>query len=79
MTRSTFEEITTRSPTSRSWSRRSAVGRNNQGRLTVAHRGGGEKQHYRIIDFRRDKIGVPANVATVEYDPNARRIGSFIP
>jgi large subunit ribosomal protein L2 len=46
------------------------AGRNNQGRITVRHRGGGAKRHYRIIDFRRDKDGVPARVAAVEYDPN---------
>ena len=45
-------------------------GRNNTGRMTVRHRGGGHKQRYRIIDFRRDKDGVPASVATIEYDPN---------
>lgn len=45
-------------------------GRNNQGRITVRHRGGGVKRHYRIIDFRRDKDGVPAKVAAIEYDPN---------
>ncbi len=46
------------------------AGRNNQGRITTRHRGGGEKRRYRIIDFRRDKDGVPAKVATIEYDPN---------
>jgi len=45
-------------------------GRNNRGRITVRHRGGGHKRRYRIIDFRRDKDGVPGKVATVEYDPN---------
>jgi large subunit ribosomal protein L2 len=45
-------------------------GRNNFGRLTVRHRGGGAKRRFRIIDFKRDKIGVPAKVATIEYDPN---------
>jgi large subunit ribosomal protein L2 len=51
-------------------------GRNNAGRLTVRHRGGGEKTNYRRIDFKRDKFGVPARVATVEYDPNrSARIG----
>jgi len=45
-------------------------GRNNQGRLTVRHRGGGHKRMYRIIDFRRNKHGVPAKVAAIEYDPN---------
>jgi len=45
-------------------------GRNNMGRITVRHRGGGHKRRYRRIDFKRDKIGVPARVATIEYDPN---------
>jgi large subunit ribosomal protein L2 len=45
-------------------------GRNNQGRLTVRHRGGGAKRRLRIIDFKRDKYGVPGRVATIEYDPN---------
>ncbi len=45
-------------------------GRNNLGRITVRHRGGGAKRRFRIIDFKRDKIGVPAKVATIEYDPN---------
>jgi len=45
-------------------------GRNNKGRITVRHRGGGHKRRYRIVDFRRDKVGVPAKVATIEYDPN---------
>ena len=45
-------------------------GRNNQGRITVRHRGGGSKQRYRIIDFKRDKDGIPAKVERIEYDPN---------
>ena len=45
-------------------------GRNNQGKITTRHRGGGHKRAYRIIDFRREKDGVPARVATIEYDPN---------
>ncbi|MFS0562423.1 50S ribosomal protein L2 [Terribacillus sp. 179-K 1B1 HS] len=45
-------------------------GRNNQGRLTVRHQGGGHKRQYRIIDFKRDKDGIPGRVATIEYDPN---------
>jgi len=45
-------------------------GRNNQGEISVRHRGGGHKRHYRIIDFKRDKVGVAARVASVEYDPN---------
>ena len=45
-------------------------GRNNQGRITTRHRGGGHKKHYRIIDFKRLKDGIPAKVETIEYDPN---------
>ncbi|WP_416148181.1 50S ribosomal protein L2 [Salipaludibacillus sp. HK11] len=45
-------------------------GRNNQGRLTVRHQGGGHKRQYRIIDFKRNKDGIPGRVATIEYDPN---------
>lgn len=71
MTVATFEDITTSSP-EKSLLRplKKSAGRNNQGRLTVRHRGGGHKRRYRIIDFKRDKIGVPARVATIEYDPN---------
>lgn len=46
------------------------AGRNNNGRITVRHRGGGSKQRYRIIDFKRDKDGIPAKVERIEYDPN---------
>ena len=46
------------------------AGRNNQGRITVRHRGGGAKRRLRIIDFKRDKTGVPGKIATIEYDPN---------
>ena len=46
------------------------AGRNVRGKITVRHRGGGHKRRYRIIDFKRDKIGIPARVASVEYDPN---------
>ena len=46
------------------------AGRNNEGRVTVRHRGGGHKRQYRMIDFKRDKIGVPGRVASIEYDPN---------
>ena len=71
MTRSTFEEITTSEPYKPLLEpQKRGSGRNNQGRLTVRHRGGGEKTHYRRIDFKRDKHGVPARIATVEYDPN---------
>src|SRR5690606_11052859 len=45
-------------------------GRNNNGRITTRHQGGGHKRRYRIIDFRRDKVGVPARIASIEYDPN---------
>jgi large subunit ribosomal protein L2 len=45
-------------------------GRNNRGRITVRHRGGGHKRHYRLVDFKRDKVGIPAKVEHVEYDPN---------
>jgi large subunit ribosomal protein L2 len=51
-------------------SKKRASGRNNLGKMTVRHRGGGHKRHYRIIDFKRDKFGVPGKVATIEYDPN---------
>jgi large subunit ribosomal protein L2 len=77
MTRSTFEEITTdkpHKPLLESMTRGS--GRNDQGRMTVRHRGGGHKRQYRRIDFKRDKIDVPARLATIEYDPNrSARIG----
>src|SRR5690554_7800575 len=45
-------------------------GRNSQGKMTMRNRGGGHKRKYRIIDFKRDKAGIPASVATIEYDPN---------
>ena len=77
MTRSTFEEITTETPYKPLLEpQKRGSGRNNQGRLSVRHRGGGEKQHYRRIDFKRDKFGEPARLATIEYDPNrSARIG----
>src|SRR5947207_14361988 len=76
-TRSTFEEITTDEPYKPLLEKQvRGSGRNNAGRMTVRHRGGGEKQHYRRIDFKRDKLGVPARLATIEYDPNrSARIG----
>jgi len=71
MTSSDFSEITTSTP------EKSLLaplhrkgGRNNQGKLTVRHQGGGHKRQYRIIDFKRDKDGIPGRVATIEYDPN---------
>ena len=65
------EEITTSTPQkSLLVSKKKTGGRNNQGRTTVYHKGGGAKQKYRIIDFKRDKRSVPARVASIEYDPN---------
>jgi large subunit ribosomal protein L2 len=77
MTRPTFEEITTDKPHKPLLEpMRRTSGRNSQGRMTVRHRGGGEKRNYRRIDFRRDKWDVPAKLATIEYDPNrSARIG----
>jgi large subunit ribosomal protein L2 len=77
MTRATFEEVTTDEPhkplTERLVRR---AGRNSQGKLTVRHQGSGHKRLYRVIDWKRDKPGVPARIATVEYDPNrSARIG----
>ena len=71
MTMATFEEITTNSPEkSLLVSLKKTGGRNAQGKITVRHHGGGAKRKYRIIDFKRNKDGIPAKVATVEYDPN---------
>lgn len=67
----TFEELTADRPHKRLLEPKKRIsGRNNQGELTIWRRGGGHKRQYRIIDFKRDKPGVPARVATVEYDPN---------
>lgn len=67
----TFEELTARSPHKALVEPKQRIsGRNNTGRLTIRHRGGGHKRQYRLIDFKRDKTGVAARVATVEYDPN---------
>ena len=71
MTTPTFEEITKKqSEKSLLVSMKRQAGRNNQGRITVRHHGGGNRPKYRLIDFRREKIGVPATVAAIEYDPN---------
>jgi len=71
MTVSTFEEITVKKPEKSLLAPLSKQsGRNNQGRITVRHRGGGHKRQYRIIDFKRTKDNVPAKVASIEYDPN---------
>ncbi len=71
MSGSTFEEITKGKPEkSLLLPLKRKAGRNAQGKLTVRHRGGGAKRRLRIIDFKRDKIGVPGKVAAIEYDPN---------
>ena len=71
MTVSSFEEITAKKPEkSLVESLKKNGGRNFQGRLTVRHQGGGHKRLYRVIDFKRNKDGVPARVSTIEYDPN---------
>ena len=68
---SSFEEITTTKPEKGLLKTlKKSGGRNAHGRITCRHRGGGHKRHYRIIDFKRDKIGIPAKVASIEYDPN---------
>jgi large subunit ribosomal protein L2 len=68
---STFEEITKTEPEkSLLDALKRTGGRNNHGKITVRHRGGGEKRQYRIIDFKRNKDGIPAKVASIEYDPN---------
>ena len=71
MSGSTFEEITKDKP-EKSLLRplKKRAGRNNQGRITVRHRGGGAKRKLRAIDFKRDKVSVPGRVAAIEYDPN---------
>jgi large subunit ribosomal protein L2 len=67
----TFEEITATKPEkSLIEIKKSTAGRNNQGKITTRHRGGGHKRFYRIIDFKRNKLGIPGKVATIEYDPN---------
>ncbi|MBX6754022.1 50S ribosomal protein L2 [Thermorudis peleae] len=67
----TFEEITKKEPEKRLIEPlKKHAGRNNQGRITTRHRGGGNKRFYRIIDFRRNKHGIPAKVVAIEYDPN---------
>ena len=65
------EELTTSTPTkSLTKIKTKTGGRNNQGKLTVRHIGGGAKRKYRLIDYKRNKIGVTGRVATIEYDPN---------
>lgn len=71
MSVSTFEEVTKSYPEKRlTEAKRSKAGRNSHGRITVRHQGGGHKQRYRLIDFKRNKPGVPGKVNAIEYDPN---------
>ena len=71
MTGATFEEITKKEPEkSLLVPLKKHAGRSNQGKVTVRHRGGGAKRMLRIIDFKRDKAGIPGKVASIEYDPN---------
>ncbi len=71
MTVSTFEEITKKEPEKSLLTFKNKTGgRNNFGKITVRHKGGGVKKHYRIIDFKRNKDEIPAKVAAIEYDPN---------
>jgi large subunit ribosomal protein L2 len=68
---SAFEEITKSRPQrSLTKAKRNKAGRNSAGRITVRHRGGGHKRRYRLVDFRRDKLDMPALVLAIEYDPN---------
>lgn len=71
-TSSTFEELTKKAKPHKPLlkGKKRIGGRNNQGEITIWFRGGGHKRRYRVIDFKRDKTGVPAKVATIEYDPN---------
>ncbi|WP_438449145.1 50S ribosomal protein L2 [Gorillibacterium sp. sgz5001074] len=71
MSVSTFEEITTSTPEKSLLAPLpKKAGRNNQGKITTRHHGGGHKRKYRIVDFKRNKDGIPGKVATIEYDPN---------
>lgn len=75
----TFEELTTSEPYKPLLEPKKRIsGRNNHGEITIWHRGGGHKRQYRIIDFKRDKIGIPARVATIEYDPNRSAFISLV-
>ena len=66
-----FEEITKKKPEKKLLRIiKKSGGRNANGRITSRHRGGGHKRYYRIVDFKRDKVGIPAKVASIEYDPN---------
>ncbi len=75
----TFEELTTSKPFKPLLEPKTRIsGRNNHGKVSVWRRGGGHKRHYRIVDFKRDKFGVPARVATIEYDPNRSAFVSLL-
>ncbi|MFA9452629.1 MAG: 50S ribosomal protein L2 [Candidatus Aminicenantaceae bacterium] len=75
----TYEELTTREPYKPLLEPlKKSGGRNSQGRISIRHRGGGHKRAYRIIDFKRDKIDVPGEVETIEYDPNRSGFISLI-
>jgi len=66
-----FDEVTTDKPEKSLLApKKKSGGRNKKGRITAPHRGGGHKQKYRVIDFKRNKVGIPATVKTIEYDPN---------
>src|SRR2546421_10851943 len=68
---SSFDELTRNRPEKSLVAKgRERAGRNNKGRVTMRHQGGGNKRRYRVVDFRRNKDGVPAKVAHIEYDPN---------
>src|SRR5437588_4265423 len=71
VTSSDFEEVTKKEPERSLLTKHTKTGgRNNKGRITTRHIGGGHKRRYRLIDFRRDKDQIPATVAAIEYDPN---------
>ncbi len=71
MTRSDYQEITTSTPEKSLLKKvKKTSGRNNTGRITCRHKGGGHKKAYRVVDFKREKFGIPATVKTIEYDPN---------
>lgn len=71
MSGTSFEELSGKGPEKSLLApMRSKAGRNHRGKVTIRHRGGGHKRRYRVIDFRRDKLGIPATVSSIEYDPN---------
>lgn len=75
----TYEELTTTKPFKPlTEPLKKSGGRNSQGRISIRHRGGGHKRLYRIIDFKRDKIDIPGNVETIEYDPNRSAFISLV-